>query len=129
MARVNHNGYIEIYMPGHHRARGNGYVFEHIIVAEGKVGRKIGKDEHVHHINGDRTDNKPDNLEVLTANEHNKITAKNRRLNNMLPCENCGKKTYKRPSEQRKNKNAFCSRGCLAKYGMKNHKKGRFNYA
>ena len=32
---------------------------------------------HVHHRNGDKTDNRPENLEVLTASEHNRRHARN----------------------------------------------------
>lgn len=62
-------GYVWIYMPEHHRAS-NGRVFEHILVAEEKLGRKVTRDEVVHHINHVKTDNRPENLEVVGRGEH-----------------------------------------------------------
>ncbi|MBZ5529739.1 MAG: HNH endonuclease [Acidobacteriia bacterium] len=43
---------------------------------EQKVGRKLTKNEHVHHVNGDSLDNNLDNLEILTNSEHQKIEYK-----------------------------------------------------
>ena len=40
------------------------------IVAEKKIGREIRPDEVVHHINGIKTDNSPENLQVMTRSEH-----------------------------------------------------------
>jgi hypothetical protein len=58
-------------MPGHHLANVNGYVPEHRLIAEQKLGRHLRPDEIVHHINGDRGDNRPDNIEVVASNaEH-----------------------------------------------------------
>lgn len=54
-------GYVVVYMPSHPRAR-KGYVFEHIVIMEKLLGRMIGTDEHIHHINGERGDNAPGNL-------------------------------------------------------------------
>jgi len=65
-------GYRLIWMPGHPRA-GHGYVFEHILVAEATIGRAIKRGEEVHHINGVKTDNRPENLQVLTAAEHGRL--------------------------------------------------------
>lgn len=66
-------GYTLRLAPEHPRANTAGYVLEHVLVAEQKLGRAICSSEHVHHINGDRSDNRPENLEVLTASEHMRL--------------------------------------------------------
>jgi HNH endonuclease len=53
-------------MPDHPRAGKGHYVFEHIIVMEGILGRYLLPDESVHHRNGVRDDNRPENLELWT---------------------------------------------------------------
>jgi len=66
-------GYKQVYQPNHPRARDNGYVPEHIIKAEKKIGRPIKADEHVHHIDGKKLNNKEKNLEVLSPSKHAKL--------------------------------------------------------
>jgi hypothetical protein len=59
-------GYIMRRVPTHPRAAGSGYVFEHILVMEEILGRYLLPGESVHHRNGVRDDNRPENLELWT---------------------------------------------------------------
>lgn len=64
-----HKGYVRVYAPEHPNAVSKS-VFEHTLVAEQKIGRYLAKDEVVHHINGKKDDNRPENLEVCKRSEH-----------------------------------------------------------
>ena len=69
------NGYIWIYNPNHPRSKGNKglYVQEHILIAEKKIGRKIKKNEDVHHIDENKTNNDPENLMVMKKSDHTRL--------------------------------------------------------
>ena len=64
------NGYLVVRREGHHRANKNGYVYEHIAVAEEAFGRLLKDNEVVHHINGIKTDNRPENLRIMSRGKH-----------------------------------------------------------
>lgn len=60
------NGYILIKVGvGHHLADVRGYAYEHRIVAEKKLGRRLEPGEIVHHVDTIKTNNAPSNLEVI----------------------------------------------------------------
>lgn len=67
---VTSHGYVLVKAPDHPDADTRGYVYEHRLVAEQKLGRRLESDEHVHHKNEDRQDNRWENLEVLHETEH-----------------------------------------------------------
>jgi len=70
-------GYLYIYAPEHPHATKQGYVSEHRLVMEDKLGRYLDPAETVHHKNGDNLDNSPDNLELFLNNaEHLRKTLK-----------------------------------------------------
>ena len=66
-------GYVRVYCPMHPKANTWGYVYEHIVIAEQAIGRFTTKNEVVHHKNGIRWDNRPENLEVMDKHDHSKL--------------------------------------------------------
>ena len=66
--RINNGlGYMMIKMPNHPRADGQGYVLEHIVVAEQMLGRPLAKGEVVHHKDKNRANNLQENLQVFPS--------------------------------------------------------------
>lgn len=83
-------GYVKVYRPDHHAANAAGYVPEHWIVAEEKLGRELLPGEVVHHEDGNPQNNNPDNLRVFpnqtahgryhTRRRHERLSAEIRAL-------------------------------------------------
>lgn len=68
---ITKDGYIRIYNPGHPRAI-NGYVLEHVLVAEKALGKALPPKAMVHHIDGNRQNNKPSNLVICESNKYHR---------------------------------------------------------
>jgi len=92
---ISSSGYIGIVVPkGHHLRMKNGYAYEHQIVAEQKLGRRLQKGEIVHHKNGDRTDNCLENIEICSSRfshkvKHRKTDLERRKPNEPNPLISC----------------------------------------
>lgn len=69
-AKKRDDGYITVYYPDHPDATNDGYVMQHRLIMEQHIGRRLEKNEVVHHKNRNRADNRLENLQLMTASEH-----------------------------------------------------------
>lgn len=68
------NGYVLIRVgTDHHLADVRGYAYEHRLVAEEKIGRRLLENEQIHHVDHDKQNNDPSNLEVTEDSAHHHV--------------------------------------------------------
>lgn len=63
-------GYVLIHYPEHPDSDSQGYIREHRLAMEQSIGRRLEKDELVHHRNEQRDDNRIENLELISKGKH-----------------------------------------------------------
>lgn len=66
-------GYVMVQKPGHPRANKDGYVYEHLIIAEKALGRPIPKRVEVHHFNEIKSDNRNGNLVICDSRAYHRL--------------------------------------------------------
>jgi hypothetical protein len=100
-------GYVMVWCPGHPMAQRSGYAPEHRLVMSEKLGRLLLPTEHVHHRNGVKDDNRPENLEVYAG------TAEHLAQHD--------RKTWTYSPETRARMAEAGRKGALARWGPKKH--------
>jgi len=122
---INTKGYVMIYKPEHPNSYEDGCIPEHRYIMSQHLKRTLKKGEVVHHINGDKTDNRIENLELMDEIKHDRLPNEGQfkkgmtphnKSNNFVKCQGCGKVFHSRPSSKTKT----CSHKCKWIY-LKKH--------
>lgn len=113
VTRDNGYGYIYTSYPGC-----TGTVGLHRIIIELHIGRKLRSDEHIHHIDGNKSNNSLSNLTVVNGCEHNREHTRERNWKHdplNFCCSVCA-------STKRKHKAKTMCGNCYSKWRKKNAK-------
>lgn len=117
--------YVMAYAPNHPNAI-EGAVLEHRLIVEADLGRSLRRDEVIHHVNGDKRDNRLANLRVMSQSDHARLhdSLAGRRyvrppVRIHLTCERCGDPFT--ATKTRDQSRRFCSRSCYWAYRRTTH--------
>ena len=119
MPHVSKEGYKYICVKIDGKSR---YYLEHRWIMEQHIGRRLTTDEVVHHLNENKLDNRIENLEILSREEHSRMHAPIAELSKHI-CPLCEKEFIREARDVRGNikkgkAGPFCSRECAGKYGQ-----------
>lgn len=106
--------------PPHPKRYPNGRYRLHRVVMENKLGRLLRLDEHVHHRDGDRTNNCIENLEIVNPSEHARMHQQVPKVPCACPCGRTFELVpckYRDRIKKSKNNQVFCSHRCAARFG------------
>jgi len=67
---IDYRGHVYIYSPKHPNINSRNYIRESRLIAEKALGRYLNKNEEVHHINKNSSDNRNCNLLICTKSYH-----------------------------------------------------------
>lgn len=117
-------------VPLHPRANAKGLYPLHRVRMENKLGRLLGADEIVHHVDRNKDNNATTNLMVMGRASHSAQHAiEDAPHPVILECRGCRKPVNMKPGDHRRRMKAsggagvFCSRSCSASHYMKLRKK------
>jgi hypothetical protein len=79
------------------------------------LGRKLKREEVVHHINGIKNDNRIENLQLMNLKEHSRLHKE--KLPKTKICIECGKEFN--PPVKHRGRNQICSSECWIKHQKK----------
>lgn len=121
--KVRSDGYVLIkikdYPDSYENGYKNGFALEHRVVMSQILKRPLKKNEIVHHKNGDRQDNRPENLELKNRSNHATHHAEKGDYETLNPktrftttCDVCNKEFTTTPAKYKRAKKHYCSTKC-----------------
>jgi hypothetical protein len=121
------SGYIMQYAPYHPHCNSRGYVQEHRLIIENKLGRYlIPRKELIHHLNGIRDDNRLENLKISNPKDHAKGHIGERNKNGTFCCisKEFTEKKYRLHDKDRNITQIYTLNELISK----TYRKGKFEY-
>jgi HNH endonuclease len=97
------------------RFRGGKYYSR--VLMEESLGKKLLSHEHVHHINGDKSDDRIENLIVLTKAQHVKLHHEKEKIK--FNCDFCGKPLQRQWCSYKRAKHHYCNKECFDSNSLK----------
>jgi len=105
---VRSDGYVAVKVNGR-------FELEHRVIMAQYLNRPLRSDEHTHHRNGNKSDNRLENLEIVGVGEHiSKYHPSQRQPDKWTTCQclECGKSFQRIAVEVKNHPRTFCSRDC-----------------